>query len=101
MFDQLSNNINFGKWDFHEIKLADINIYSEFIKATEYPANLWSSNFAYIWASSQSSLRRILWKVVDEMLVTFGLSFKNSLYLFCLPFGKGNPRKANVLVQNV
>lgn len=91
MFDLSSNNINCGQWEFHEIKLEDINMYFEFIKATQYPANLWSSNFAYLWASSQSSLRKILWKVVDGLLVTFGHSFKNSLYLFCLPFGEGNP----------
>lgn len=82
-----------GKWDFHQIKLEEIDMYAEFIKATVYPANLWSSNFAYLWASSQSRLRKILWKVVDDMLVTFGHSFKNSLYLFCLPFGKGSPEK--------
>jgi uncharacterized protein len=100
LFAQSSNNIKLGKWDFHEIKLEDINIYSEFIKATEYSANLWSSNFAYLWASSQSSLRKILWKVVEDMLVTFGLSFKNSLYLFCLPFGEGNPEKLmNVVLK--
>ena len=75
-------------------------MYAEFIKATEYPANLWSSNFAYLWASSQSRLRKILWKVVDDMLVTFGHSFKNSLYLFCLPFGEGNPEKLmNVVLK--
>ena len=93
MFDLSSNNKTLGKWDFHEIKLEDIKLYSEFIKATQYPANLWSSNFAYLWASSQSNLRKILWKVVEDMLVTFGLSYKNSLYLFCLPFGEGNPEK--------
>lgn len=93
MFDQSSNNLKLGNWDFHEIKLEDINLYSEFIKATEYSANLWSSNFAYLWASSQSSLRKVLWKVIDDMLVIFGHSYKNSLYLFCLPLGKGNPEK--------
>ncbi|MGE5581253.1 MAG: phosphatidylglycerol lysyltransferase domain-containing protein [Bacillota bacterium] len=99
MFDQ-SNNINIGKWEFHEIKPEDINLYSEFIKNTEYPANLWSSNFPYLWASSQSNLRKVLWKIVDDLLVTFGHSFKNSLYLFCLPFGKGNPEKIiNVVLK--
>lgn len=99
MFGQ-SNNINIGKWEFHEIKPEDINLYSEFIKNTEYPANLWSSNFPYLWASSQSNLRKVLWKIVDDLLVTFGHSFKNSLYLFCLPFGKGNPEKIiNVVLK--
>jgi hypothetical protein len=95
-----SNHIQLGKWSFEKINLADINMYSEYIKVTEYPANLWSSNFPYLWASSQSSLRKVLWKVVDDMLVTFGHSYKNTLYLFCLPFGKGNPeRVADVLHQ--
>jgi hypothetical protein len=93
-----SNNKNIGKWEFHEIKLEDIGMYSDFIKATQYPANLWSSNFAYLWTSSQSSLRKVLWKVVDGMLVTFGHSFKNSLYLFCLPFGEGNAEKITNVV---
>jgi hypothetical protein len=88
-----SSTSNFEKWEFHEIRLEDIAMYFEYIKATQYPANLWSSNFAYLWASSQSRLRKVLWKIVDDMLVTFGRSFKNSLYLFCLPFGEGNPEK--------
>ena len=85
--------LELGSWTFNEITIEDMNIYSEYIKATEYPANLWSSNFPYLWASSQSTLRKVLWKVVDEMLVTFGHSYKNSLYLFCLPYGKGNPEE--------
>ncbi|HEX3043654.1 MAG TPA: phosphatidylglycerol lysyltransferase domain-containing protein [Bacillota bacterium] len=88
-----SDNLKLGNWEFQEIKLEDIKLYSEYIHATEYPANLWSSNFAYLWASSRSSLRKVLWKIVDGMLVTFGHSYKNTLYLFCLPFGPGNPEK--------
>jgi Uncharacterized conserved protein (DUF2156). len=96
----LSDHKTLGKWSFYEIRLQNIDTYSEYIQATEYPANLWSSNFAYLWSSSQSSLRKILWKIVDDMLVTFGHSYKNSLYLFCLPFGKGNPEKLmNVVLK--
>jgi hypothetical protein len=93
LFEKLSNSFSLEKQDFHDIGLPDIRIYSEFIRATEYQANLWSSNFAYLWASSQSNLRRVLWKIIDAMLVTFGLSYKNTLYLFCLPFGKGGPEE--------
>jgi uncharacterized protein len=91
LIERASNPIQLGRWSLERIKLTDIEMYSEYIKATKYPANLWSSNFPYLWASSQSNLREILWKVVDDMLVTFGHSHKNTLYLFCLPFGKGNP----------
>jgi hypothetical protein len=87
------NNIQVGSWSFNEIELEDMEMYSEYIKNTEYPANLWSSNFAYLWASSQSNRRKILWKIVDGMLVTFAYSRKNVLYLMCLPFGKGNPEE--------
>jgi hypothetical protein len=99
LFDQSSNNIKLGKWNFNAINLADSDLYAEYIKATEYPANLWSSNFAYLWAASHSSLRKVLWKIVDNLLVTFGYSFKNSLYLFCLPFGKANPEKLTQVVR--
>ena len=40
----------------------------------------------YLWAASCSRLRRILWRIVDGLLVTFGYSYKNPC-LFCLPFG--------------
>ncbi|MGD8401770.1 MAG: phosphatidylglycerol lysyltransferase domain-containing protein, partial [Bacillota bacterium] len=100
LFERSSNEIQLGRWTFHEIELKDISMYSEYIKATEYPANLWSSNFAYLWASSQSSLRKVLWKIVDDMLVTFGHSYKNTLYLFCLPFGKGSPGQVMNVLDN-
>ncbi len=91
-----------GKWEFHEINLADIDLYSEYIKATEYPANLWSANFAYLWAASQSRLRSILWRFVDGMLVTFAHSYKNSLYLYCLPFGAADPEHLlDVITQSL
>lgn len=99
MTEPLSNQVQLGEWDFHEISLADRNRYAEYIQATEYPANLWSSNFAYLWASSQSRLRKVLWKVVDGLLVTFGHSHKNSLYLFCLPFGAAKPDQLVAVVS--
>lgn len=100
MPELLCNNIQLGSWTFNEIKLQDMSMYSEYIKDTEYPANLWSSNFAYLWASGQSNKRKILWKVIDDMLVTFAYSRKNTLYLMCLPFGRGNPEKVvNVLLK--
>ena len=94
------NNIQLGSWTFNEIKIEDMSMYSEYIKATEYPANLWSSNFAYLWASGQSNRREVLWKVIDDMLVTFAYSRYNTLYLMCLPFGRGNPEEVvNVLLK--
>jgi uncharacterized protein len=92
-FDKLSGRINLGYWDFNVIHLSDIDLYSEYIKKTEYPANLWSANFAFIWAVSQSKTKKILWKIVDEMLVTFTYLKSNELYITCLPYGKGNPDK--------
>lgn len=35
----------------------------------------------------------LLWKIIDDMLVTFALSYKNILYLFCLPFGDAGHEK--------
>lgn len=65
-------------------------MYSDYIKKSKYPANLWTSNFDYLWASSQSRRKKILWKVVDDMLVTFAHTKMNTLYLMCLPFGEGD-----------
>lgn len=84
------NKIQIGDWSFNEIRIEDMDIYSQYIKKTEYPANLWSANFAYLWAKSQSSVRKVMWRIVDDMLVTFGYTRKGILYLLCLPLGEGN-----------
>jgi len=88
-----SNTLQLGSWSFNEIKLEDMKLYSDFIKKSDCPINLWSCSFAYIWAMAQSKLRTVVWKIVDGMLVTFVYSYKESLYLFCLPFGSGSPEK--------
>lgn len=80
---------------FHEMKLENIDLFTQYIVQTDYTANLWSSNFAYLWAISQSSLRKIYWKIIDGMLVVFVHTFKNTLYVYCPPFGKGSPDKVN------
>ena len=90
MLWQPTDCLRLGNWDFHEIRLEDRELFASYIKKTEYPANLWSSNFAYLWAISQSESRRILWRIVDGMLAVFVHSYKDSLYLYCLPFGPGD-----------
>ena len=70
-----------------------MSLYAEYIKKNEYLANLWTSNFAFLWAVSQSSTRKILWKLVDDMLVTFTYLKGGILYLTCLPFGEGDSEK--------
>lgn len=88
-----TKTVRLGTWDFHVIQLEDKDIYAEYVKKTRYPSNLWSSNFAYLWANSQSGRRMILWKIIDGLLVTFAYSYKKTLYLFCLPFGDSTPEK--------
>jgi hypothetical protein len=68
-------------------------MYASYIQQTRCPVNLWSSNFAYMWAVSQSKNLELLWKIIDGLLVTFAHSGKNSLYLFCLPFGNADPEQ--------
>jgi hypothetical protein len=99
-FSNVSGKITLGNWSFNIIDLSDIDIYSKYIGRTEYPANLWSSNFAFLWAVSQSPSRKVLWKVVDDMLVSFTYLKSGVLYLPCLPFGAGTPEKlTNVLYK--
>lgn len=94
-----TKTVRIGSWDFNVIQLEDKKMYADYIRQTRYPANLWSSNFAYLWADSQSKRRTILWKIIDGLLVTFAYSYKKSLYLFCLPFGNSDPEKLiNVLL---
>lgn len=93
MIENSSKTIKLGEWDFNIIQLEDIEIYNEFIRKTRCPANLWSSNFAYMWALSQSRKKTLLWKIIHGLLVTFAISYKNTLYIFCVPYGDAEPEK--------
>lgn len=91
MSETVTDIIELGSWSFNKIKLEDSELFSEYIRSTMYPTNLWSSNFAYLWALGRSQRKDILWKIIDGMLVVFAHTARNTLYLMCLPFGKGNP----------
>ena len=97
-FSNLSGQILLGKWSFKVIELSDIDLYSYYIKRTEYSPNLWTSNFPLLWAISQSKIKKIVWKIVDDMLVTFGYLKSGFLYLICLPVGKGNSEQVSKVV---
>ena len=90
-----------GKWLFNEIDLKDKLLFDKFINESEYPATVWSSNFAYLWASSQSGNRKTVWKIIEGMLVPFFYNVRHQyLSLVCLPFGKGDAEHVvNVLYK--
>lgn len=89
-----------GNWQFNKISLNDIDIYNSYIKETLYPVCLWSGNFAYSWSISQSKSRKVLWKIVDDLLVTFVYVNEQRLYLQYLPFGKADADKiVEVLIK--
>ncbi|MBC8060855.1 MAG: DUF2156 domain-containing protein [Clostridiaceae bacterium] len=94
----LSGKIFLGEWTFNVIELSDIDLYSDYIRQTEYTPNLWTSNFPLLWAISQSRIKKILWKIIDDMLVTFGYLKSGFLYLICLPVGKGDPEAVSKVV---
>lgn len=90
--------IKLRDWEFYVIDNKDKEMYSRYIRATEYPTNLWSSNFDYLWAVSHPRKELVIWKVVDGMLSTFKLTKKQTLQLAFLPMGKANPDKLNEVV---
>jgi len=98
---QPSSQIQLGSWSFNEIKLEDKDMYSDYIKDSECPASSFTSNFAYLWGVSNSKGSKILWKVIDDILFTFTYVNKGTLYLNCLPFGKGEPDKVVSILYKV
>ncbi len=90
--------IRLGDWELHPVGLEDRPLFEKYIRRTEYHADLWSSNFAYIWSTSRPSSRK-MWAMVDGMLVPFLYSSKGSLYLFCLPFGPGGPARVTEVTR--
>lgn len=81
-----------NNWKFNRIYIQDKELFNNYIKETDYPTNLWRSNFDFLWGSSRRE-RIVLWKIVDEMLVIFWLIKRKYLIMECLPFGKANAEK--------
>lgn len=84
------NKILIDGWYFNELCLDDLQLYNDYMRNTQYSTDVFSWNFAFAWTEGQSSNRQILWKIVDNMLVTFAFRNKDVLYLWSLPFGKGD-----------
>lgn len=93
MAENSSDKIRLKSWGLQEIKMEDREMYGWYIRRSQCPVNLWSSNFAYLWAVSQSKNRTLLWKIIDGLLVTFAVNHKNQLYIYCLPFGNADPEQ--------
>ncbi|MGD8911042.1 MAG: phosphatidylglycerol lysyltransferase domain-containing protein [Chromatiales bacterium] len=78
-------------WGFREIKLRDKANYDQCIAATIFPIDIWSSNFAYLWAHTRIPNKlTIMRSEVGGMLVTWILTKRGRLYLPCLPAGAGS-----------
>ena len=75
---------------FKEIRIEDYDLFSKFIQQSSYFTGLWASNFTYIWSLSQLKNIKVFWKIIDHMLVPFIMTKKLYMYVWCLPFGKGN-----------
>lgn len=86
-----SRELVLGDWVFNAIDIKDKELYSRYIKETQYPTNLWSSNFDYLWGVSDPHSEQVVWKVVDGMLVTFKRTKKGALQIAFPPFGPGDP----------
>lgn len=92
--EELLNLSIVKEWRFRPLKLKDKSRYDKYITETEFPVDIWSSNFAYLWAHTRIPERLfILSSEVDNMLATWMLSAYGRLYLPCLPVGPGSPQQ--------
>jgi hypothetical protein len=81
-------------WGFRDLDLKDRESYDQHIEATMFPVDIWSSNFAYLWAHTRIPNKlTIMCSEVEGMLVTWILTTRGRLYLPCLPVGSGKLSK--------
>jgi hypothetical protein len=80
-----------NEWSFKPLKLKDKSLYDKYIANSEFPIDIWSSNFAYLWAHTRVPRKLVILRSrVDGMLVTWILTTRGRLYLPCLPVGPGD-----------
>jgi hypothetical protein len=88
------------EWDFRPIKLKDRALYDKLTAQSEFPVDIWSSNFAYLWAHTRIPKKLVIARSrVDGMLVTWILTTNGRLYLPCLPVGPGEPEHVIRVLQ--
>jgi hypothetical protein len=87
----LKSKIHYQNWDFNTLRLEDRAHYDKYTVATAHPIDIWSSNFAYLWAHTRVPNKlTIMYSRVKGMLVTWILTLRGRLYLPCLPVGTGS-----------
>lgn len=92
-FHKFKNHSLYKKLSLSPITLSDKELYSNYIKKTEFPVNVWSGNFTYLWSYNNSKFVKIFKFFLDDMLVTLILNSKGRIYLPTLPFGNANTEK--------
>lgn len=86
-----NSKISAGGWNFNELNLELSGMYEEYFTNTTYPLNVFSWNFAFIWAESRR--KKMTWRIVDDMLVTFRHLKNGDIDMWHLPVGAGELEK--------
>jgi hypothetical protein len=88
------------EWRLRPLKISDKALYDKYVASSDFPVDIWSSNFAYLWAHSRIPKRlTIFCSELDGLLVTWILTAKGRLYLPCLPVGPGTPEQVIALLS--
>lgn len=94
----VSKKLNINGEEFNIIDFPDKPMFQKYIDETEYPVELWFTNFTYLYGLGQSKKREVVWKIVNKLLCVFSKSEKDELLLLCLPLGKCDKDKLNLTI---
>ena len=87
-----------GGDDFSELDMSDKELYEYYLEKIPYEKNLWVMNFTYLFTYSESLTRKIVWKLIDDMLCVFMITSEQEIGLVHLPLGDCNKKKLNTVL---
>lgn len=98
---KLSKDVIIQGVKFKEIELDDKDFINSYIMMSEYPLTQWHSYFTYLWSYGQGNTRKVLYTLVDGLLVTIVRNNKGICHMMTLPFGKGDKETVVKVTRDV
>jgi hypothetical protein len=82
---------------FMEIDFTDKPMIEDYIKKTSFDTNMWTMNFTYYYTFNESATRKVVWKIIDDMLCIFIVNNNQHMFMLHLPLGECDRRKLNIV----
>ena len=84
--------------EFEEFDMDNRAEFEKYLFSTSFPINCWKMNFTYTCMFSESAVRKVLYKIIDDMYCLFVYQNSGLLIMPYFPLGVCDEKKFNAVL---